>query len=304
MKQRRAVLRIVIGLVAAGLAVQAVELPRSSYRAEEKGDYRYVTSNGIADHAPGQFPNPHNPGTIREQRYSFRMPRIPVEGARATPVRRMLFGVALNGVVLDPGTAEFWRNDRRSGWNIEAIAPAGVRTINLGLDRNNAHVQPTGAYHYHALPTGLIASLAAAKGTRHGTSMLQIGWAADGFPIYDHHAYTKADDENSALKELKSSYRVKKGTRPGLPDGPGGAYDGVYTQDYEYVEGSGDLDECNGRFGVTPEFPEGTYYYVVTDAFPYIPRLFRGTPDESFTHPAAGGPGGPRSPGGGAPGGR
>jgi len=277
-------------LVVAGAVFGAV-LPRSLFKAEEKQEYRYVTANGIPDHAAGQFPNAHNPNSIREQQYSFRMPRIPVAGNRSTPVRRFLFGVALNGVVLDPGTAEFWRNDRRSGWNIEAIPPAGVRSINLGLDRNNAHVQPSGAYHYHATPTGLIESLVAVvNGAGHGQAMVQGGWAADGFPIYDHHGYSKAGDAKSPLKELKSSYRVRKGMRPA--DGPGGAYDGVYTQDYEYVEGAGDLDECNGRFGVTPEFPDGTYYYVITGEFPFISRLFRGTPDESFTHPAAGGRGG------------
>ena len=49
------------------------------------------------------------------------------------------------------------------------------------------------------------------------------------------------------------------------------------TQDYEYVAGSGDLDECNGRFGVTPEFPNGIYHYYITDAFPYIQRCVKGT---------------------------
>ena len=47
-------------------------------------------------------------------------------------------------------------------------------------------------------------------------------------------------------------------------------------QDYEYVEGLGDLDQCNGRFGVTPEFPEGIYYYVVTDDFPFFTRCLKG----------------------------
>ena len=60
-------------------------------------------------------------------------------------------------------------------------------------------------------------------------------------------------------------------------------------QDYEYSAGLGNLDECNGRSGVTPEFPNGTYHYVLTDTFPYIPRCFRGTPDPSF---ARGRPGG------------
>ena len=51
---------------------------------------------------------------------------------------------------------------------------------------------------------------------------------------------------------------------------------GAFTQDFEYEEGYGDLDECNGRVGVTPEFPEGIYYYVVTDDFPYFTRCLKG----------------------------
>ena len=51
---------------------------------------------------------------------------------------------------------------------------------------------------------------------------------------------------------------------------------GAFTQDFEYVEGHGDLDECNGRIGVTPEFPEGIYYYMVTDDFPYFSRCLKG----------------------------
>ena len=68
------------------------------------------------------------------------------------------------------------------------------------------------------------------------------------------------------------------------------------------MEGLGDLDACNGREGVTPEFPDGTYYYVLTDAFPQVPRQFHGVPDDSFRK--AGGPGGPggRGPGGPRPG--
>ena len=42
------------------------------------------------------------------------------------------------------------------------------------------------------------------------------------------------------------------------------------------------MDEANGRFGKTPEFPEGTYYYVITDSFPSLPRFFVGKPDKSF----------------------
>ncbi|HBL47569.1 MAG TPA: hypothetical protein DDZ90_29705, partial [Planctomycetaceae bacterium] len=72
-------------------------------------------------------------------------------------------------------------------------------------------------------------------------------------------------------------------------------YDGTFVADYEFVKDSGDLDECNGRLGVTPEYPDGIYHYYLTEAFPYIPRYFRGTPDPSFQKrgPGPGQPGGP-----------
>jgi hypothetical protein len=50
---------------------------------------------------------------------------------------------------------------------------------------------------------------------------------------------------------------------------------GSFVEDYIYLNGAGDLDQYNGRFCVTPEFPKGTYaYFVTTDligkpAFPY-----------------------------------
>jgi hypothetical protein len=91
---------------------------------------------------------------------------------------------------------------------------------------------------------------------------------------------------------MKSSYRLKKGARPAQENGPGGNYDGRFTQDFEFVKDSGDLDENNGRTGVTPEFPDGTYYYCVTSEFPFIPHQWHGTPDRSFSK-------GDRPPGGG-----
>ena len=82
---------------------------------------------------------------------------------------------------------------------------------------------------------------------------------------------------------MNSSYSLKSGDRPG--DGvsaPCGNYDGIYSNDYQYEQNLGTLDEANGREGVTPEFPNGTYYYVITDEFPGIPRYFRGTPSDDF----------------------
>lgn len=254
-----------------------------------EGDYRYIRSNGLPDHETGDFPNANNPNTISEQDYEYRVPKNPEIADEVTQNELSPFGVAINGIPFDPGAAEFWNNDRDSGWQYEALSGA----INLGLDEHNAHVQPTGAYHYHGLPTALIANQSQYRHSK------LIGYAADGFPIYALYGYTAPNDGSSPVKKMVSSYRVKSGSRSG---GPGGDYDGTYVEDYEYVVGLGDLDECNGRLTVTPEYPNASYVYFITDSYPYIPRCFRGTKDPSFA-PAGpggppGGPGGPPHPGG------
>lgn len=71
---------------------------------------------------------------------------------------------------------------------------------------------------------------------------------------------------------MKSSYRLRNITqRHTLPDGTqlnSSLYGpdvsaqfplGAYMEDYEFVENLGDLDRSNGRFVVTPEYPNGTY---------------------------------------------
>ncbi len=270
------------GLISPAEAAARVEV-------DERGGHRFIRADGLADHVTGQFPNRGNPNAIAAQSYSFRMPLKPARAQAPTfyPPRQ-LFGIAINGVAFDPNTAEFWNNDR--GWMIEALS--GV--VPLGLDRNNAHVQPDGAYHYHAVPTGLVDRL------QYRTRPAMIGWAADGFPIYAHVGYRDPRNPASGLVELRSGYRLRQGVREG---GPGGRPDGTYARDYEHVVNGGDLDQCNGREGVTPEFPGGTYYYVVTPTFPFVPRCFVGTADASFTKAAPHGRGGPGGPGG-PPGGR
>ncbi len=252
-----------------------------------EGESRVIRANGLPDHETGRFPNAHNPNSIAPQNYVFRVPVHPK--AAATPVKFVLqpCGIAINGILFDPGANEWWQRDRNSGWQYEPM----TGHLNLGVDENNAHVQPNGAYHYHGLPVGLLARIKGAQ-----ERMVLIGWAADGYPIYAPWACSNAMDAKSVLKPMKSSYRLKQGTRPG---GPGGIYDGTFVADFEFVAGAGDLDVCNGRTGVTPEFPEGTYHYFITQDFPFIPRMFHGTPDASFQRrgpPPGGGPGGPRRP--------
>jgi hypothetical protein len=229
--------------------------------------YRYIKSNGIP-YQHGQFPNQHDPNSLLAQKYNFRMPLKPSLSGYITQLQPYMdFGVGLDGVPFDPDTAEFWHGD--PNWRYEAMSGK----INLGLDANDAHTQPNGAYHYHGVPTELIGKQ---DGQQHS---VLVGYAADGFPIYAIYGYVQASNPNSGIKALKSSYQIRKGTRP---SGPGGTYDGSFTADYVYVDGAGDLDQCNGRYGVTPQYPEGTYAYFITREFPMIGRCFKGTPDPSF----------------------
>ncbi|TLD70703.1 YHYH protein [Phragmitibacter flavus] len=252
-----------------------------------EGDKRVITANGLPDHATGRFPNRDNPHRITAQRYQFTVPLSPVPAPQPVPLVRQPFGIALNGVVFDPGTAETWQNDRDSGWHYEALGSA----FSLGLDTNHGHVQPSGAYHYHGIPVALLERL---SGGRPGLTLL--GWAADGYPIYGRWGYRDARDAATEIVVLRSSYRLKSGLRPTSNGQPGCTYDGVFIEDFEFVAGSGDLDACGGRFGVSPEFPKGTYHYVLTDDFPFVPRLFYGTPDPSFARRGGPGPNNARRP--------
>ncbi|WP_411827679.1 YHYH protein [Luteolibacter sp. AS25] len=253
---------------------------KSEVEITVEGDKRVIVANGLPDHLPGSFPNRRNPHTITSQKYRFEIPLNPVKLESPKPHGRTIVGVGLNGVVFDPGTAETWNGDRT--WIYEAL----TSKEDLGLDYSHAHVQPSGAYHYHSVPNGLYEKLGVST-----ERMTLIGWAADGFPIYAGFGYSDAADEKSPVKVLKSGYKLRKAERPGEPDGPGGEMDGSFASDYEWSEEQGDLDMCNGREGVTPEFPEGTYYYVVTEDFPFIPRFFAGEPSSDFEKKGQGGGG-------------
>ena len=160
----------------------------------------------------------------------------------------------------------------------------GQTSFNFGTDANNAHVQPGGTYHYHGMPEGLIKVLEKGKS---GTAMTLIGWAADGFPVYARYGHTTATDASSALTAMKGSYQLKATPDANRPSTTVYAM-GTFQQDYQYVAGSGDLDECNGRTDVTPEFPNGTYHYYATDTYPYLPRCVKGAVTVTNPGPPAG----------------
>ena len=246
-------------VIMAAIAPMAAAHGANEVSITTDGQYRYVIGNGMPDHRIGIFPNQNNPNTISAQNHRFRMPLDPTVAAGSTDIGMNPFGVGINGVPFDPSAAEFWNRDRNSGWQYEALAGA----VNLGEDHANAHVQPGGAYHYHGVPV----PIAARRADGHSTL---VGWAADGFPIYAVYGYVDPDNPAAGATAQRSGYRVRQGTRAG---GPGGSFDGSFVQDYEFVPGLGDLDVCNGKTTVTPDFPDGTYAYFLTETYPYIPPL-------------------------------
>jgi hypothetical protein len=264
----------------------------SKYAWTSDATSRRLSGNGIPNHEVGTFPNPHNPNTISEQNVNATFalcPSLVSEAGVAVGGPGGVIAYALNSVKFDPGTAGRCTDTGScslgpgpGSWNIEAL---GHSTFDFGDDMNHAHVQPSGEYHYHGIPELLLDILGQDK------SMTLVGWASDGFPVYARYSYTDANDSSSTIKMLKPSWKLKTTGDAGRPDtltvlggspGSGGSFPnthiplGAFTQDFEYVEGSGDLDQCNGRIGVTPEFPEGIYYYMVTDEFPFFSRCLKG----------------------------
>ena len=118
----------------------ASSLPAPQVSITEEGGYRVIKANGVPNHEIGQFPGPGCPNAASAQSYTFRMPLHPKTNATFTKLKQQAIGVAVNGVPFDPGTAEYWKNDRTSGWHIEALG--GSKS--LGLDQNAAGLETGG----------------------------------------------------------------------------------------------------------------------------------------------------------------
>jgi hypothetical protein len=105
-----------------------------------------------------------------------------------------------------------------------------------------------------------------------------VGYAYDGNPIYGPYGYEDPTDSSSNIVRLSSGYQIKN-SRPSGPDT--GRYPlGSFIDDYRWVpsvnSGKTELDQNNGRFCVTPDYPNGVYAYFITidssetPVFPYI----------------------------------
>lgn len=202
------------------------------------------------------------------------------------------FGVALNGVVFAPGPALPFvyanpnTNEYNWDWVFEPTNNQGNGQNQVKLDCSSAHTNSNHGYHYHGEMFSYLEQKTPGITTVSNINSIEhIGWAADGFPI----VYKFGPDASGNLKVLQPSYQLKSGERPGDgTDAPCGPYSGKYTNDYEYVEGLGDLDQCNGMSAnITVETAKGTqtfdYFYVISSTFPQVPRCFVGNVNTSFS---------------------
>ncbi len=256
-----------------------------------------ISSSGIPNHDLESGPG----CCASEGDYTWNLPLTPVNDTdgsfEAAPLRGPI-AVAVNGAAI------YGPEDGPGGDAVAAHSGQYVedrQPIWLGLC--HAHAGPGGQYHYHADANCIhwhgadaedegwdAYAFAKVDSSEHSKV---IGFAFDGYPLYGSFGYAA----DGTVKEMTSSYRLRDGMT-----GSGGI------ADYEFVEGLGDLDECNGHWTATPDFPEGTYAYHSTMTngngdlgFPYFLYCYRGVADASNYDAGGGGPPGGGGPGGGGP---
>jgi hypothetical protein len=244
---------------------------------EIQSNVRRCYSNNIPNHQYGPF----GPNNIQGQDFDYSMCLYPELDTVITPLvedasmpgcsNGIIFGVSTQGVNFSPFARLYWVNTATQQENMNWIEEANFI---LNMDLNGGHVNSVNRYHYHDISYDHFINNLGIDGTAHSPI---VGWAADGFPIYYKYLYTDSLNLGAGVSDFQSSYVLKSGNRPGNGvSEPNGPYDGHYVQDYEYIANLSSLDECGGRFGVTPDYPNGTYYYVLTDNWPYIPRCLKG----------------------------
>jgi hypothetical protein len=268
----------------------------------------YVSANGIPAYVTGPFLD-GNPSLATNQNAIFRLPLYPTKNTgNPTNTNGGNIGLFINGVALfDYRDGVSWHNSTgtlKGGplmgmgdgvWNRDAVV--GER---LGFDCAKAH-PAMGNYHHHQNPSAFsldlkvisnVCDLYAADGlyaidsTKHSPL---IGFAYDGFPIYGAYAH-KNTDGTGGIVRMKSSYSLRSITMrtqyangSTVTSGPSvnTTYPlGYFREDYQYNTTTSStpdyLDEHNGRFCVTPEYPDGIYCYFATvdenwnSAYPYV----------------------------------
>ncbi len=274
-------------------------------QVEYSSDWVYVHTHGIPAYTTGPFLD-NNPSLASDQDAIFRIPLKPTENTGTkTETNAANIGIFINGVALfDYRDGVSWSESRQTigggplgqpgdgVWNRDAI-PAEMD----GFDCNKAH-PAQGNYHHHQNPSAFnldkvvvseICDLYPADGLYNinpSEHSPLLGYAYDGFPIYGAYGY-KNTDGTGGIVRIESAYHLRSITQrthyadgSNVTNGPnvnGTYYLGYFREDYEFVASAEPqvLDEHNGRFCVTPEYPQGTYAYFATvdenwnSAYPY-----------------------------------
>lgn len=192
-----------------------------------------VQSNGIPNFEFVRI----TPNDLQAQNYTWQIPLNPQLAAQPSDLPLLgPVGIAVNGLPI-------------YGPN-EAQPTYGDPYLDGILDYCNGHTAPRGVYHLHARPDCLFTDL-------EGNTSLVIGYAFDGYPILA--PYMCVDAACTQVEEVQSSWQRTRNVAA--------AWDA-----HEYVAGSGDLDQCNGRV-----LADGSYAYYATDTFPYFLGCYRGT---------------------------
>ncbi|MEM9835710.1 MAG: sulfatase-like hydrolase/transferase [Bacteroidota bacterium] len=267
--------------------------PSVFYEFVETGLRKFYTNN---------YPNhafcPNNNQSLEEVYRLFEVDESPQLSGNTTPIIRengrpaRFFGVAQNGVIMMPAPALpfVFENSNTGEYNWDWVfEPTNNISAGMGfvsLDCATAHINSANGYHYHGNMFEYLETILPGSTTTDQIpeDPIHIGWAADGFPIL----YRFGPDKDGNMKEMSPSFQLRRGQRPG--DGitaPCGAFNGKYTNDYEYVCGKGDLNECNGieapvRLLTSTGEETFDFYYVITATFPQIPRCLLGNVNLSF----------------------
>jgi hypothetical protein len=269
-------------------------IPSNVQLVQYSANWVYVTATCIPGYDIGPWTG--NPNTPSNQNFLYKITRSPVQNT-GTPVNTPLghTGVWSNGVSIYNAKDGMSYNNQNI-WNQNAIVVEGI-----SFDSCLGHPAPNGEYHHHLNPLCLYDET---DSLNHSPI---IGYAFDGFPIYGAYSYSNTNGTGS-ITRMKSSYQLRNITaRTTLPDGTvlsPGQYGppvsasfplGYYIEDFEFVQGYGDLDEHNGRFCITPDYPAGIYSYFATldsalsGAYPYtMGPAYYGTVAPGNTGPGSG----------------
>jgi hypothetical protein len=256
----------------------------------------YISCTCIPGYSIGPWTG--DPNIPSNQNFVFKITRNPVQNTGTLDsVGLGQIGVWSNGVVAYNASDGMSYNNKGI-WHRNAYYFEGASFDNC-LGHPDAH----GCYHHHVNPSCLYND----KDSTHHSPI--IGYAFDGYPIYGAYGYSNPASSSSGIKRMTSSYQLRTHmvNRDTLPNGTilasakyGPAVSGTYPlgdfmEDYTYTASSGDLDDHNGRYCVTPEYPGGTYAYFVTidskqtPVYPYVlGYTYYGTVQSGNTAPAGG----------------